>query len=131
MESSGALQSGEGGPIAGPSTSLPVHTMPIVSGVTVNQGDVNTAGRDVNVNIIHNHYPSYPDKVDITAILGAIRNLRTIHSDNLSKATPGTGVWFFKTKMFLMWLDPNGHLKIIWGTGIREWNCNRDPDLVS
>ncbi|KAH6884376.1 hypothetical protein BKA70DRAFT_1084358, partial [Coprinopsis sp. MPI-PUGE-AT-0042] len=45
-------------------------------------------------------------------------NLRAIHLDILSKATPGTGVWLLKTNKFILWLDPNGDLKILWGTGI-------------
>ncbi|KAH6873701.1 hypothetical protein BKA70DRAFT_1028051, partial [Coprinopsis sp. MPI-PUGE-AT-0042] len=45
-------------------------------------------------------------------------NLRIIHLDILSKATPGTGVWLLKTDKFIIWLDPNGDLKILWGTGI-------------
>ncbi|KAH6907397.1 hypothetical protein BKA70DRAFT_1563297, partial [Coprinopsis sp. MPI-PUGE-AT-0042] len=117
MESSWALQSGAGGPIAGPSADLPLPIMPQVHGATANNGDVNIAGRDVNVNV-HNHYNSYPDKVDIGAVLGAIRNLRTIHQDIISKATPGTGVWLFKTNEFLIWVDLDGDLKILWGTGI-------------
>ncbi|KAH6909886.1 hypothetical protein BKA70DRAFT_1027556, partial [Coprinopsis sp. MPI-PUGE-AT-0042] len=34
------------------------------------------------------------------------------------KATPGTGGWWLKSAKFLIWLDPNGDLKILWGTGI-------------
>ncbi|KAH6884371.1 hypothetical protein BKA70DRAFT_140498 [Coprinopsis sp. MPI-PUGE-AT-0042] len=93
---------------------MPV-TQQVHHGITINQGDLTLAGRDV---IIQNHYHSYPDKVDISAVLGAIGNLRNIHLDILSKATPGTGVWLFKTDYFLIWLDLNGDLKILWGTGI-------------
>ncbi|KAH6904821.1 hypothetical protein BKA70DRAFT_1506673, partial [Coprinopsis sp. MPI-PUGE-AT-0042] len=57
-------------------------------------------------------------KVDITAILDTIRNLRKIHQGVLSKVTPGTGIWFLKTNRFLIWLDPNRNVKILWGTGI-------------
>ncbi|KAH6909852.1 hypothetical protein BKA70DRAFT_1102023 [Coprinopsis sp. MPI-PUGE-AT-0042] len=99
--------------IAGPSTPFPAPST--AQHIQSNQGDVNLAGRDVHV---HKHYHSYPDRVDITAILGAIRNLRKIHMDILSKATPGTGVWWLKTAKFLIWLDPNGDIKILWGTGI-------------
>ncbi|KAH6910976.1 hypothetical protein BKA70DRAFT_1100005, partial [Coprinopsis sp. MPI-PUGE-AT-0042] len=78
----------------------------------------NLAGRDVNV---YKLYPNnHGDRVDITALLGAIRNLRTIHQDILSKATPGTGLWFFKTRKYLIWVDLNGHIRILWGTGIRD-----------
>ncbi|KAH6870869.1 hypothetical protein BKA70DRAFT_365526 [Coprinopsis sp. MPI-PUGE-AT-0042] len=117
MEDSGLpLQVVADGPLAGPSTSLPVPTLPHAHGITTNQGDFILAGRDV---IVQKHYHGYqPDRVDISAVLGAIRNLRTIHLDILSKATPGTGVWLFKTAKFIIWLDPNGNLKILWGAGI-------------
>jgi hypothetical protein len=109
--------------IAGP-TILQAH------GITTNQGDVNLAGRDVNVNV-YNHYHSYPDNVDIGAVLSAIRNMRVMHLDNLSKATPGTGIWFFKAPMFVTWLDPNGCVKVLWGTGIREWNLTVVPEPLT
>ncbi|KAH6909863.1 ankyrin repeat-containing domain protein, partial [Coprinopsis sp. MPI-PUGE-AT-0042] len=38
--------------------------------------------------------------------------------DVLSKATDGTGVWLLRNEKFLIWLDANGDLKILWGTGI-------------
>ncbi|KAH6909913.1 ankyrin repeat-containing domain protein, partial [Coprinopsis sp. MPI-PUGE-AT-0042] len=50
--------------------------------------------------------------------LGAVRNLRKIHLDIVSKITPGTGVWLLKNDRFIIWLDLNGDLKILWGTGI-------------
>ncbi|KAH6909818.1 hypothetical protein BKA70DRAFT_1425539 [Coprinopsis sp. MPI-PUGE-AT-0042] len=86
-------------------------------GIATNHGDVNLAGRDVHV---HKHYHGYRGgyRVDILAALDAVRNLRSIHLDILSKATPGTGVWLLKTRKFLIWMDPNGDLKILWGTGI-------------
>ncbi|KAH6870853.1 hypothetical protein BKA70DRAFT_365297 [Coprinopsis sp. MPI-PUGE-AT-0042] len=104
------------GPLAGPSTSLPVPALQQAHGITTNQGDFILAGRDV---VVQKHFHGYqPDGVDISAVLGAIRNLRIIHLDILSKATPGTGVWLFKTAKFIIWLDPNGDLRILWGTGI-------------
>ncbi|KAH6877440.1 ankyrin repeat-containing domain protein [Coprinopsis sp. MPI-PUGE-AT-0042] len=99
---------------AHPSKASTPATIQQAYGVTTNHGDVNLAGRDV----VHKHYHSYPDKVDITAVLGAIRNLRTIHLDIISKATPGTGVWLLKNQHFRIWLDSNGDLKILWGSGI-------------
>ena len=63
----------------------------------------------------------------IADVLRLIPNLRKIHLDVLSKATPGTAVWILKTKNFLLWLDPDGNLKILWGTGIRE--CCIDVDV--
>ncbi|KAH6911841.1 hypothetical protein BKA70DRAFT_863385 [Coprinopsis sp. MPI-PUGE-AT-0042] len=115
METSHPLQLVADGRIAGPSTPFPAPTVQHIQGVTSNQGDVNLAGRDFHV---HNHYQSYPDRVDITAVLGAIRNLRKVHLDVLSKATDGTGVWLLRNEKFLVWLDPNGNLKILWGIGI-------------
>ncbi|KAH6909889.1 hypothetical protein BKA70DRAFT_178830 [Coprinopsis sp. MPI-PUGE-AT-0042] len=117
MESSEALRFGAGhGPIAGPSTSLQLApSMPQAHGVTTHQGDVNLAGRDVHV---HKHYHSYSDRVDISAILDTVRNLRKVHLDVLAKVTPGTGVWLLETDKFLIWVDPDGNLKILWGTGI-------------
>ncbi|KAH6909839.1 hypothetical protein BKA70DRAFT_1148398, partial [Coprinopsis sp. MPI-PUGE-AT-0042] len=115
MESAHPLQLVADGRIAGPSTPFPVPTVQHIQGVTSNQGDVNLVGRDFHV---HNHYHSYPDRVDITAVLGAIRNLRKVHLDVLSKATDGTGVWLLRNEKFLIWVDPNGDLKIMWGIGI-------------
>ncbi|KAH6911843.1 hypothetical protein BKA70DRAFT_1539158 [Coprinopsis sp. MPI-PUGE-AT-0042] len=74
--------------------SLPPPIIQQVHGVTTNQGDVNLAGHDIQV---HKHYHSYPDRVDITAVLDSVSNLHKIHMDILSKATPGTGVWWLRT----------------------------------
>ncbi|KAH6912028.1 hypothetical protein BKA70DRAFT_1098331, partial [Coprinopsis sp. MPI-PUGE-AT-0042] len=95
--------------------STPLPTPTTDHSVTINQGDVSLAGRDGHV---HRHYHSYSDRVDITAVLRIIRNHRMIHSDVLSKATPGTGVWLLKSDKFLIWLDLNSDLKIMWGVGI-------------
>ena len=97
-------------------TALQAH------GVTVAHGDFIQAGGDATV--IHYHYPSDPKpKVDLLFLLRLVRNLRQIQQDNFSKATPGTGVWILITKEFILWLDPSGDLKILWGTGIRESPC--------
>ena len=63
---------------------------------------------------------------NIEDVLRLIPNLRKIHRDVLAKATPGTAIWILRTNYFLLWLDPNGNLKILWGTGIRE--CSVDID---
>ncbi|KAH6873711.1 hypothetical protein BKA70DRAFT_281942 [Coprinopsis sp. MPI-PUGE-AT-0042] len=115
MEDSQLHDVAAGGPPAGTCTSPAAPVTQQVHGITINQGDLTLAGRDV---IVQKHYHVYPDKVDISAILGTIRNLRRVHLDILSKATPGTGVWVFKTDKFLLWLDVDGNLKILWGTGI-------------
>jgi hypothetical protein len=74
------------------------------------------------VNISHHHHHNYhPEpKLNIISVLRLVRNLRLIHLDVSSKATPGTGVWLLQTEHFILWLDLNGNLKIIWGTGIRK-----------
>ncbi|KAH6909814.1 hypothetical protein BKA70DRAFT_176867 [Coprinopsis sp. MPI-PUGE-AT-0042] len=115
MDGSWGLQVSEDGPLAESSTPLQAPIMQQAHGVTTNNGDFNLAGRDLHV---HKHYHSYPDRVDITAILDGIRNLRKVHLDVLSKATEGTGVWLLRNEKFLIWLDPNGNLKIMWGIGI-------------
>ncbi|KAH6904419.1 hypothetical protein BKA70DRAFT_1507925 [Coprinopsis sp. MPI-PUGE-AT-0042] len=56
--------------------------------------------------------------VDLKSVLRAIPNFRQIYQDLLSKATPGTGIWLLKSKKFRVWLEPNGDIKILWGSGI-------------
>ena len=71
--------------------------------------------------LIHKHYyGARPDSIDIVSALRAVRNLRKVYLDILSKATPGTGIWLFKIDQWLLWLDANGKINILWGTGIRE-----------
>ena len=109
-----------GGIIVRPST---VGTAVQAHGVTVNHGDfVQAAGNATVTNVnnhnhSHYHYPPVP-KVDVAFLLRLVRNLRQIQQDNFSKATPGTGAWIFITKEYILWLDLNGNLKILWGTGI-------------
>jgi hypothetical protein len=90
-----------------------------LQGITTNNGDFVLAGGNVNISHhTHNHHPER--KLNIISVLRSVRNLRLIHLDVFSKATPGTGVWLLQTEHFILWLDLNGNLKIIWGTGIRE-----------
>lgn len=99
--------------------------------VTTKRGDanLNVAGRDLN---IHQYLSGGSTAgLDIIGVLDSIRNLRKIHQDILSKATPGTGDWFLKIGPFLIWLDPNGNLKILWGTGIREWPMDSPLEPVA
>ncbi|KAH6916394.1 hypothetical protein BKA70DRAFT_1092729, partial [Coprinopsis sp. MPI-PUGE-AT-0042] len=74
-------------------------------------------GRDVvhNHNNVHYHYER---PRDIWAILQSIPNFRNIYYDMLSKATEGTGMWLVKGDKFRLWLEPNGDIKIFWGSGI-------------
>ena len=88
-------------------------------------GQLHLAGRDI---LIHNHYPTALSSADETArvisALQAVRNLRKVHQDTLAKATSGTGLWLFRIDQWLLWLDLNGRINILWGTGIRKCSLN-------
>ncbi|KAH6889045.1 ankyrin repeat-containing domain protein [Coprinopsis sp. MPI-PUGE-AT-0042] len=73
------------------------------------------AGGDVVYNNIHCHYER---PRDVWAILHSIPNFRQIYQDMLSKATLGTGMWLLKGDKFRLWLEPNGDIKVFWGSGI-------------
>ena len=96
-----------------------------VHGITTNHGNVVVAGGSVNFQSYYQSLPE-PPMNNIEDVLRLIPNLRRIHLDVLSKATPGTAVWILRTKYFLLWLDPDGNLKVLWGTGIRECSVNID-----
>lgn len=87
-------------------------------GISVAHGSFVQAGGNVN---LHTHYHGVPQQpIAILEALRLVPNLRKIHLDVLSKATPGTAIWIFKTDYWFLWLDPNGSLQILWGTGIRR-----------
>jgi hypothetical protein len=72
-------------------------------------------------NHIHHHYGG---ERDIWAILRLVPNFRDIYHDMLEKITQGTGMWLVKGDKFRVWLEPNGDIKIFWGSGIRKsWRC--------
>ena len=102
---------------AGDSPSEFALTVQRAEGITTNQGDVNIVGGNFHV---HHNYVRQDAGQRILSALSLVRNLRRTHLDILSKATPGTGLWFLRTPMFLIWIDLNGNVKILWGTGIRE-----------
>jgi hypothetical protein len=78
------------------------------------------SGRDVTHNRhVHYHYDSERVR-DVWAILRSIPNFRKIYLAMLSKATPGTGLWLIEGDKFRLWLNPNGDIKIFWGSGIRR-----------
>ncbi|KAH6909816.1 hypothetical protein BKA70DRAFT_176890 [Coprinopsis sp. MPI-PUGE-AT-0042] len=110
-----ALRSGSNGLVQDPILEKTPATL-LAHGLYVTNGNLNLAGRDVS---IYNHYHGYT-RVDMSILdaLHLVRNLRKVHLDVLSKATPGTGTWLFKTDIFILWLDPCGSFKILWGTGI-------------
>jgi hypothetical protein len=68
----------------------------------------------------HVHY-HYECKRDIWAILQLVPSFRDIYHDMLEKITPKTGMWLVEGHKFRVWLEPNGDIKIFWGSGIREW----------
>jgi hypothetical protein len=60
----------------------------------------------------------------LRAVLQSVPNFRRIYQDMLSKATAGTGVWLLKGDKFGLWLEPNGDIKILWGSGMRTLACD-------
>ena len=87
-------------------------------GIATNGNFVQAGG---SVTIVQNNYAGQSSSiVNILDLLHLVPNLRRIHLDTLSKATPGTGIWLFRTEHFLLWIDPDGNVKILWGSGMRE-----------
>jgi hypothetical protein len=85
-------------------------------GLQIADSHLTVAGGDVhNTNIFYH----YKRKRDIWVILQAVPNFRKIYQDMLEKATEGTGMWLIKGDKFRVWLEPNGDIKILWGSGIR------------
>jgi hypothetical protein len=85
------------------------------------------AGRDYNVVHNHNHNVHYHSNLPLNilrAVLHSVPNFRRIYQDMLSKATTGTGVWLLKGDKFRLWLEPNGDIKILWGSGMRTLPSN-------
>jgi hypothetical protein len=76
------------------------------------------AGRDIR-NSSHVHY-HYERKRDLRAILQLVPNFRDIYYDMLEKITLGTGMWLINGDKFRVWLEPNGDIRIFWGSGIRR-----------
>lgn len=70
-----------------------------------------------NSHATHIHYPVAIDK--LKAVLDAICNYRKIQQDTLAKATPGTILWLLECKEFKVFVDTDGTLKFLWGSGMR------------
>jgi hypothetical protein len=56
-------------------------------------------------------------------ILREIPNFRDIHIATLGRATAGTGEWIYVWELYCIWVDINGHIRVIWGSGIRKSPC--------
>jgi hypothetical protein len=84
--------------------------------VQIAGSSVTVAGRD----IVHNHHHPTPLTDKLWAVLQLIPNFRKIYHDMLSKATEGTGLWLLKGDKFRIWIEPNGDIKIFWGSGMRR-----------
>ena len=54
----------------------------------------------------------------------AISNLRKIQQETLAKATPGTIVWLLECEEFRLFIDVDGILKVLWGSGMRMLRLN-------
>ncbi|KAH6905323.1 ankyrin repeat-containing domain protein [Coprinopsis sp. MPI-PUGE-AT-0042] len=54
----------------------------------------------------------------LQSALREIPNFRKIHQDMLAKATPDTGLWLFRGEKWGLWLEPDGDIKILWGSGM-------------
>ena len=79
-------------------------------------------GRDLHVhrhtNVHHHHHPANIGALE--TIFKNIPNFRDVQIANLGKATGGTGDWIYVWDEFCIWLARDGHIKIMWGTGMRE-----------
>ena len=82
----------------------------------LHNSSVIVAGRDHHTTHVYN-YGAGDDK--LKAILDAISNFRKVQQDTLTRATPGTIVWLLECKEFKLFLDVDGDLKILWGSGMR------------
>ncbi|KAH6889038.1 hypothetical protein BKA70DRAFT_1163664, partial [Coprinopsis sp. MPI-PUGE-AT-0042] len=108
---------GQGGGVGHGSSSLRTTAM------FSNANDLKIVDSNLTVfggDVVHNHniHYHYERPRDMWAILQSIPNFRQIYHDMLSKATLGTGMWLVKGDKFRLWLEPNGDIKIFWGSGI-------------
>ena len=88
--------------------------------VRVENSNINVTGSDHRV--IHNHFYNHEPDNKLKAILDAILNFRKIQQDTLAKATPGTILWLLECDEFKLFVDIDGNLKIMWGSGMRMLN---------
>ena len=88
----------------------------VVQGVQVIGGNLT-----ISAGPVHHHEYYISAEARTPALLEHISNFRDIQIATLGKATPGTGVWIFKWDRYILWLDPNGWLRIMCGFGLRKF----------
>ncbi|KAH6904378.1 hypothetical protein BKA70DRAFT_531917 [Coprinopsis sp. MPI-PUGE-AT-0042] len=81
-----------------------------LNGAHIHNSNVTVAGRDSHHHA-HYHYHFYGQQDHRNYWLGAILNLRKIHQDTLSLATPETGMWLIRDdSKFCLWIEPTSDL---------------------
>ncbi|KAH6901136.1 hypothetical protein BKA70DRAFT_1312541, partial [Coprinopsis sp. MPI-PUGE-AT-0042] len=92
-----------------------------LNNVQIGVGNVNLVGGNI-VHVHHHHHHHYHKKtasqIEIPSLLQQVPNFRDFHSATLGKATAGTGDWIYVWKEFCIWLASDGHLRILWGSGM-------------
>ncbi|KAH6904799.1 hypothetical protein BKA70DRAFT_519826 [Coprinopsis sp. MPI-PUGE-AT-0042] len=115
MEAQGQVATGSTGVAAQVGATRTPPAPQNLQGVQVYGAPLNVAARDVHNHV--NHYyagetPRYPPGWD------DIENHRRIQIATLGRTTRGTGLWVRQMGSWCIWLDPKGHLKIMWGYGM-------------
>ena len=105
------------GPAADPPTNNANSVFANAQNIQINGSTFTIVGGDV---FNHHGTAGAAVKRTVQAALEAIPNFRKIYQDMLGKATEGTGLWLLKGDKFRIWLEPNGDIKILWGSGIRR-----------
>ncbi|KAH6880878.1 hypothetical protein BKA70DRAFT_1575752, partial [Coprinopsis sp. MPI-PUGE-AT-0042] len=85
--------------------------------VQIYGGNLSTVGRDMHHHT-HKHYHGAAASLALTSFLKLVPNFRQIQVATLGRATSGTGLWICEWETFLLWLDPDGFLQILWGFGM-------------
>ncbi|KAH6911243.1 hypothetical protein BKA70DRAFT_1099651, partial [Coprinopsis sp. MPI-PUGE-AT-0042] len=92
-----------------------------LNNVRIGVGNVNLVGGNV-VHVHHHHHHHYykttASQTEIPSLLQQVPNFRDFHSATLGKATAGTGDWIYIWEEFCIWLASDGHLRILWGSGM-------------
>lgn len=80
--------------------------------VHINGGSFNVA------NVQNQQNPA--GEIHIPFALHQIANFRDVQIATLGKASPNTGEWIYVWREFCLWMNPEGYIRIIWGSGMRE-----------